>query len=74
MLHFTVISSKKNDETLIETKQHFLAFESESNKEKLHVIGFVVENEKRQFVTTVSLTVVFIHRYRYNQVVDFCYK
>ena len=34
MLHFTV---KKNDETLIEIKQHFLAFKSESNKERLNM-------------------------------------
>ena len=69
-----MISSKKNDETLIETKQHFLAFDSESNKERLNVIGFVVENEKGEFVRTISLIVVFIDLYRYNEVVDFCSK
>ena len=46
-------SLKKNDETMIETKQFyttFSCFEPESNKGRLKIIGFIVENDKREFL------------------------
>ena len=55
MLHFTVISLPKDDEALIETKQHFLAFELESNKKKLKIIGFVVEIGKQHPIVRETL-------------------
>ena len=45
-----MISLQKADEALIEIKQHFLAFELESNKERFKIIGFSVENEGGGFV------------------------